>query len=186
MGLEPQQGEHVWPPCSLTLWVPSCLTPCPASEASVTAESGENSHLQRLRGKTLTPAPVGERDTLLFCGSFLTTSVEGPSQCLPCAEQGRLYRLVQAQRSPPQKRFEESPAWPCHQPPGSPTSQAEPQAPQRPQVMGACVYWTAWEEPGGHKCWLLGEDVRSKSRTAGGTSHTGQHLGVSGLSPQPP
>ena len=134
VGLGSQQGEHVWPPCSLTLWGPSMPTPCLASEAPMTAEAGERAHLQRLRGKTLTPVPVGEGASLLFCGSFLTASVEGPSQHPPCAEQGRLYRLGQAQRSPsPQKRFEQSPAWPGHQ---SSSSQAGPQIPLRTRVGG--------------------------------------------------
>ena len=51
-------GKCAWPLCSLTLWGPSCPTPCLVSEAPVTAESGERAHLQRLRGKALTPAPV--------------------------------------------------------------------------------------------------------------------------------
>ena len=60
----------------------------------MTAESGERPCRLRLRGKTLTPTPVKEGACLFFCGSFLTTSVEGPSQRPPCAEQGRLADLV--------------------------------------------------------------------------------------------
>ena len=134
VGLEPQQGKCVCPHCSLTRWGPSCPTRCLVPEAPMTAEAGERARLQRLRGKMLTPAPVGEGASLLFCGSFLTASVEGPSQHPPCAEQGRLYRLGQAQRSPsPQKRFEQSPAWPGHQ---SSSSQAGPQIPLRTRVGG--------------------------------------------------
>ena len=110
----------------------------------MTAESEERPHPLRLRGKTLTPAPVRE-GACLFCGSFLTTSVEGPSQRPPCPEQGRLTDFVR-HKGLLHPRRDLRRAQPGHV--TSPLA-AVPhgqglQAPQMPQGVGVCVCRRAW------------------------------------------
>ena len=121
----------------------------------MTAESGERPCHLRLRGKTLTPTPVKEGACLFFCGSFLTTSVEGPSQCPPCAEQGRLTDLVRHKGLlHPRRDLRRAQTGHVTSPLAALPHGQDLQASQMPQGVGACVCRRAWEEPAGHKSWL--------------------------------